>query len=128
MLDIGRSEHEHYEHHYAKWWIYLTHWSLLACTLQAWLAAWIVTQGMMVDRDDFGIHNTYIRSLLFATFNQTFFCFWESPSDGDDVQPKFNASQRSAKYINYTGFYTQLRQCILSLSQPVTGLWYLIQV
>lgn len=54
LLDIGRSESEHYENHYAKWWIYLTHWGLLACTLQAWLAAWIVTQGMMVDRDDFG--------------------------------------------------------------------------
>ncbi|XP_055683041.1 protein rolling stone [Lutzomyia longipalpis] len=55
LLDIGRSDTEHYEHHYAKWWIYLTHWALLACTLQAWLAAWIVTQGMMVDRDDFEI-------------------------------------------------------------------------
>uniref|UniRef100_A0A1B0CZ83 Uncharacterized protein n=1 Tax=Phlebotomus papatasi TaxID=29031 RepID=A0A1B0CZ83_PHLPP len=55
LLDIGRSESEHYENHYAKWWIYLTHWGLLACTLQAWLAAWIVTQGMMVDRDDFEI-------------------------------------------------------------------------
>lgn len=53
MLDIGRTE-PHYENHYAKWWIYLTHWSLLACTLQAWLAAFIVTRGLMVDRDDCG--------------------------------------------------------------------------
>lgn len=53
MLDIGRTE-PHYENHYAKWWIYLTHWSLLACTLQAWLAAFIVTRGLMVDRDDYG--------------------------------------------------------------------------
>lgn len=43
-----------YENHYSKWWIYLTHWGLLACTLQSWLAAIIVTSGTMVDRDDFG--------------------------------------------------------------------------
>ncbi|XP_020810564.1 uncharacterized protein LOC110185894 [Drosophila serrata] len=54
LLDIGRTE-EHFEHHYAKWWIYLTHWGLLFCTVQAWLAAWIVTQGMMVEREDFEI-------------------------------------------------------------------------
>ncbi|TDG43216.1 hypothetical protein AWZ03_010376 [Drosophila navojoa] len=54
LLDIGRTD-EHFEHHYAKWWIYLTHWGLLFCTVQAWLAAWIVTQGMMVEREDFEI-------------------------------------------------------------------------
>ncbi|XP_055848520.1 protein rolling stone [Episyrphus balteatus] len=54
LLDIGRTE-EQFEHHYAKWWIYLTHWGLLACTIQAWLGAWIVTQGMMVEREDFEI-------------------------------------------------------------------------
>lgn len=52
LLDVGRSD-EQFEHHYAKWWIYLTHWGLLACTAQAWLGAWIVTQGMMVERDEF---------------------------------------------------------------------------
>lgn len=52
LLDIGRTD-EQFEHHYAKWWIYLTHWGLLACTSQAWLGAWIVTQGMMVEREDF---------------------------------------------------------------------------
>lgn len=60
MLDIGRTE-PHYENHYAKWWIYLTHWSLLACTLQAWLAAFIVTRGLMVDRDDCGSEYLYYR-------------------------------------------------------------------
>lgn len=54
LLDIGRTDEERYEHHYAKWWIYLTHWGLMACAVQAWLGAWIVTQGMMADRDDFG--------------------------------------------------------------------------
>lgn len=55
LLDIGRSDEPRYEHHYAKWWIYLTHWGLMACAVQAWLGAWIVTQGMMVDRDDYGM-------------------------------------------------------------------------
>lgn len=54
LLDIGRTDEPRYEHHYAKWWIYLTHWGLMACAVQAWLGAWIVTQGMMVDRDDYG--------------------------------------------------------------------------
>uniref|UniRef100_A0A182QD39 Protein rolling stone n=1 Tax=Anopheles farauti TaxID=69004 RepID=A0A182QD39_9DIPT len=52
VLDIGRSE-PMFEHHYAKWWIYLTHWALLACTIQAWLAAIIVTKGLMIDRNEF---------------------------------------------------------------------------
>uniref|UniRef100_A0A182IWF9 Protein rolling stone n=1 Tax=Anopheles atroparvus TaxID=41427 RepID=A0A182IWF9_ANOAO len=52
VLDIGRTEPV-YEHHYAKWWIYLTHWALLACTVQAWLAAIIVTKGLMIDRNEF---------------------------------------------------------------------------
>lgn len=52
-LDIGRSE-PMLEHHYAKWWIYLTHWALIACALQAWLAAIIVTKGLMIDRNEFG--------------------------------------------------------------------------
>lgn len=55
LLDIGRTDEPRYEHHYAKWWIYLTHWGLVACAVQAWLGAWIVTQGMMVDRDDYGM-------------------------------------------------------------------------
>jgi len=54
MLDIGRAEQQIFEQHYAKWWIYITHWGLMACTLQSWLGAWIVTNGMMVDRDEFG--------------------------------------------------------------------------
>lgn len=54
LLDIGRSDEPRYEHHYAKWWIYLTHWGLMACAVQAWLGAWIVTAGLMVDRDDYG--------------------------------------------------------------------------
>ncbi|XP_058447103.1 protein rolling stone isoform X1 [Malaya genurostris] len=52
LLDIGRSE-PMLEHHYAKWWIYLTHWALLACAVQAWLAALIVTKGLMIDRNEF---------------------------------------------------------------------------
>lgn len=54
LLDIGRTDEPRYEHHYAKWWIYLTHWGLMACAVQAWLGAWIVTAGLMVDRDDYG--------------------------------------------------------------------------
>uniref|UniRef100_A0A1A9WBX3 Protein rolling stone n=1 Tax=Glossina brevipalpis TaxID=37001 RepID=A0A1A9WBX3_9MUSC len=63
LLDIGRTE-EHFENHYAKWWIYLTHWALLFCTLQAWLAAWIVTQGMMVEREDFELMRRAKKSRL----------------------------------------------------------------
>lgn len=53
-MDIGRSDEPRFEHHYAKWWIYLTNWGLMSCAVQAWLGAMIVTQGLMVDRDDFG--------------------------------------------------------------------------
>ncbi|XP_018786961.1 PREDICTED: uncharacterized protein LOC108967788, partial [Bactrocera latifrons] len=63
LLDIGRTE-EHFENHYAKWWIYLTHWGLLFCTVQAWLAAWIVTQGMMVEREDFEVVRQVRKSRL----------------------------------------------------------------
>lgn len=59
LLDIGRTDEPRYEHHYAKWWIYLTHWGLMACAVQAWLGAWIVTQGMMVDRDDYGAYGCH---------------------------------------------------------------------
>lgn len=54
LLDIGRSDEPRFERHYAKWWIDLTNWGLVVCSLQAWLGAMIVTQGLMVDRDDFG--------------------------------------------------------------------------
>lgn len=54
VLDIGRSDDKRFENHYAKWWIDLSNWSLLTCTVQAWLGAMIVTQGMMIDRDDYG--------------------------------------------------------------------------
>lgn len=63
LLDIGRSD-ERYENHYAKWWIYLTHWGLLFCTIQAWLAAMIVTQGMMVEREDFELMRQAKKSKL----------------------------------------------------------------
>lgn len=54
VLDIGRSDDPRFENHYAKWWIDLTNWCLIVCAVQAWLGAMIVTQGMMVDRDDYG--------------------------------------------------------------------------
>ncbi|XP_061399974.1 uncharacterized protein LOC133335679 [Musca vetustissima] len=63
LLDIGRTD-EHFENHYAKWWIYLTHWGLLFCTVQAWLAAMIVTQGMMVEREDFELMRQAKKSKL----------------------------------------------------------------
>lgn len=63
LLDIGRTD-ERYENHYAKWWIYLTHWGLLFCTVQAWLAAMIVTQGMMVEREDFELMRQAKKSKL----------------------------------------------------------------
>ena len=54
LLDIGRADEPRFENHYAKWWIDLTNWGLVVCSGQAWLGAMIVTQGLMVDRDDFG--------------------------------------------------------------------------
>lgn len=54
LLDIGRSDDPRFENHYAKWWIDLTNWALAICAVQAWLGAMIVTQGLMIDRDDFG--------------------------------------------------------------------------
>lgn len=54
LLDIGRGDEPRFENHYAKWWIDLTNWGLVVCSGQAWLGAMIVTQGLMVDRDDFG--------------------------------------------------------------------------
>lgn len=56
VLDIGRTEPET-EHHYAKWLIYLTNWGILACAIQAWLAAFIVTGGIMVVEEEFGKYN-----------------------------------------------------------------------
>lgn len=32
-IDIGRGTEKHEDHH-AKWWIYLTHWTVLACVVQ----------------------------------------------------------------------------------------------
>lgn len=55
LLDIGRADEPRFENHYAKWWIDLTNWGLVVCSAQAWLGAMIVTQGLMVDRDDFGL-------------------------------------------------------------------------
>lgn len=43
------------EHHYAKWCIYLTNWGILACAIQAWLAAFIVTGGIMIVEEEFGM-------------------------------------------------------------------------
>lgn len=53
VLDIGRTD-PITEHHYVKWFIYLTNWGMMACTIQAWLAALIVTAGMMIVREEFG--------------------------------------------------------------------------
>lgn len=32
-IEIGRGG-EKYDNHYAKWWIYLTHWAVLLCVVQ----------------------------------------------------------------------------------------------
>lgn len=56
VLDIGRGDEPRFENHYAKWWIDLTNWGLVLCSVQAWLGAIIVTQGLMLDRDAFGIY------------------------------------------------------------------------
>lgn len=99
LLDIGRSDEPRFEHHYAKWWIYLTHWGLMACAIQAWLGAWIVTQGMMVDRDDFGIHffGINLRSKIFK------FSFLNQEIKGK--------SERVGS-IGPIGFYIRLQQFI----------------
>lgn len=68
LLDIGRTDEPRYEHHHAKWWIYLTHWGLMACAVQAWLGAWIVTQGMMVDRDDYGMQRQVKKSIFHQAY------------------------------------------------------------
>lgn len=54
LLDIGRGDEPRFDNHYAKWWIDLTNWGLVVCSVQAWLGAMIVTQGLMVDRDAYG--------------------------------------------------------------------------
>ncbi|XP_055387253.1 protein rolling stone-like [Condylostylus longicornis] len=87
LLDIGHSSDEQFENHYAKWWIYLTNWGLLVCAIQAWFAAWIVTQGMMVRRDDFELvrrmnksyfHNIYWVLYTVATVYSFIIslCYW----------------------------------------------------
>jgi hypothetical protein len=53
LLDIGRQIPQ-YEFHYEKWFIYLTHWNLLACLSQGWLAALICTKALMNNNRDFG--------------------------------------------------------------------------
>ncbi|XP_037813869.1 uncharacterized protein LOC119604997 [Lucilia sericata] len=73
LLDIGRTD-ERFENHYAKWWIYLTHWGLLFCTVQAWLAAMIVTQGMMVEREDFELMRQAKKSKLHLLYWVLYTC------------------------------------------------------
>lgn len=63
VLDIGRGDEPRFENHYAKWWIDMTNWALAFCSLQAWLGAVIVTQGLMLDRDAFGMKFTLLDSL-----------------------------------------------------------------
>lgn len=52
ILDVGRTD-PITEHHYLKWFIYLTNWGMISCALQAWLGALIVTGGMMIVREEF---------------------------------------------------------------------------
>lgn len=71
-IDIGRSD-EKFEDHYAKWWIYLTHWTVLMCftqvrkfriqkyfwlfshhtITQGWMAALICTKALMDNNRDY---------------------------------------------------------------------------
>lgn len=54
-IDIGREKSgEKFEHHYEKWWIYLTNWTVLCGVTQAWLAALICTKALMDNNRDFG--------------------------------------------------------------------------
>lgn len=54
-IDIGRDKSgEKFEHHYEKWWIYLTNWTVLCGVVQAWLAALICTKALMDNNRDFG--------------------------------------------------------------------------
>ncbi|XP_070492841.1 protein rolling stone isoform X1 [Chironomus tepperi] len=52
VIEIGRGG-EKFEHHYAKWWIYLTHWTVLICVLQGWLSAVICTKALMDNNRDY---------------------------------------------------------------------------
>lgn len=72
LLDIGRGDEPRFDNHYAKWWIDLTNWGLVVCSVQAWLGAMIVTQGLMVDRDDFGMSYTFECQQLFILFSRSF--------------------------------------------------------
>lgn len=55
-IDIGREKSgEKYDHHYEKWWIYLTNWAVLCGVVQAWLAALICTKALMDNNRDFGM-------------------------------------------------------------------------
>jgi hypothetical protein len=54
-IDIGREKAANqHEAHYTKWWIYLSHWAILFCLVQAWLAAMIVTKALMDNNRDYG--------------------------------------------------------------------------
>lgn len=54
-IDVGREKSgEKFDNHYEKWWIYLTNWTVLACVVQAWLAALICTKALMDNNRDFG--------------------------------------------------------------------------
>lgn len=57
--------------YYEQWWIDFTNWGLVLCCIQAWLGAMIVTQGLMVDRDDFGkeriLHIIVVMSIILSS-------------------------------------------------------------
>ncbi|XP_063701311.1 protein rolling stone isoform X2 [Culicoides brevitarsis] len=67
VLDIGRTE-PITEHHYAKWCIYLTNWGILACAIQAWLAAFIVTGGIMIVEEEFELDNPTRKNIIHKTY------------------------------------------------------------
>lgn len=101
-IDIGREKSgEKFEHHYEKWWIYLTNWTVLCCVVQAWLAALICTKALMDNNRDFGKKNlsvTEFLKLIDKRLLQRLYC-----------------KQKLASFSSSIGSHIRLRQSTASL-------------
>lgn len=99
VLDIGRGDEPRFENHYAKWWIDLTNWGLVLCSVQAWLGAIIVTQGLMIDRDAFGIY--------FESFSLAFLFYGLVANPNAKLMPNFFA------HLYSTGMQRKVKKGVL---------------
>lgn len=106
-IDIGRekSAGEKFEHHYEKWWIYLTNWTVLCGVTQAWLAALICTKALMDNNRDFGKESQAITQSRHISHPKISFLFLQKSY----CRPKLAPSSNSI------GLHTRLRPFIVSL-------------